>query len=150
MDPITYTLLVKASQQLRQLSLYGTEESGVDDGDRSSASTEPDLRPKQTKHDQTKSKQQEQEKPKGHNVTVDDQCEYQLTSTINGLCHKEEELELPTIFLTDLQSSSAKDTEQVMKPVRKKTHDPSPPLTPSLFPGLQPTIHFPMPDEPCE
>ena len=159
MDPITYTLLVKASQQLKQLSLNfesGTEESGADDGDKRSASTEPDLRifkPKHTKHDQTKPKQQEQDKPTGQNVTVDDQCEYQLTSTSNGLCHKEVELELPTIFLTD---SSIKDTEQVMKPVGpllKKTHNPSlpsPPLTPSLFPGLQPTIHFPMPDEPCE
>ena len=28
--------------------------------------------------------------------------------------------------------------------------DPSPPLTPSLFPGLEPTIHFPMPNEPCK
>lgn len=159
MDPITYTLLVKASQQLRQLSLnfgFGTEKSGVNDGesgvdgDKISASTEPGVRPKQTKHDQLKPKQQEQEKPKGQNVTIDDQCEYQLTSTINGLCHKEVELELPTIFLTDY---SIKDTEQVMKPLLKKTHDPSlpsPPLTPSLFPGLQPTIHFPMPDEPCE
>ena len=27
---------------------------------------------------------------------------------------------------------------------------PSPPLTPSLFPSLGPTIHFPMPNEPCE
>ena len=27
---------------------------------------------------------------------------------------------------------------------------PSPALTPSFFPGLPPTIHFPLPNEPCE
>lgn len=154
MDPITYTLLVKASKQLKQLSLNPdseTEESGANDGDQNSAPTEPNFKLKQTNPDQTKPKQHKQEKPKEQKVTTDDQCEDKLTTTNN-------DKDIPTLFLTELNSSSVKEPVTTSQPLAtgkefKEPRDPSlpsPPLTPSLFPGLEPTIHFPMTDEPCE
>lgn len=46
--------------------------------------------------------------------------------------------------------SAAAPTLLTSLDIPRGSEAPSPPLTPSLFPGIPPTIHFPLPNEPCK
>lgn len=168
-DPITYTLLQKACQQLQQLSIDSSSDTDDSETKEDITSRKHVLRmPRHTKQDQTKPKHdhhhyREHEKPIGQRVTKSDQSEPKPATFDNGLLHKE--VALPITCFAETKRRSNKEAMPGRKPVALSstlpltearegvTRDPSlpsPPLTPSLFPGLEPTIHFPMPDEPCE
>ena len=137
-DLVTRTLLQKACHQLQELSVESstdtdTGEEGSSDVEtmhtRKIKTTEKETlqEPRRTKHDETepnsfiKDHQQEQEKPKEQ----------------RSIGRKADSLP-PT----------GRREGGVITPPDPSI--PSPALTPSRFPGQQPTIHFPMADELCE
>lgn len=125
-DPITYTLLQKASQQLEQLLI--TSDSDTDEATTNYRSYLQPRKPRYSKGSHSK--------PNKHQrTTKTDQSE-------------------PKPSTSDQRVQETDDTCFTRKPQMPYISEPitlhSQPLTPSLFPGLEPTIHFPMPDEPCE
>ena len=131
-DLATYSLIKKASQQLELLSIASDSE----DSSSSDTSHSPDL-PRSRRHRKTK------RTSSGPNRTTPGQG---LAKTD----HSEPKSDQRPNERPDLTGPSAITEIEDMALKKIAPPLPSPPLTPSLFPSLGPTIHFPMPNEPCE
>ena len=78
--------------------------------------------------------------------------------SVGACCATTESAHLPAAVSCSADASCAMKTEGASTPPTLLTsldgprgcEQPSPPLTPSLFPGIQPTIHFPLPSEACK
>ena len=131
-DFVTRTLLQKACHQLQQFSVESSTDT--DSGEEGSS----DVETMHTRRIKTMEKEILQEPRR----TKHDETE-------------------PNSFIKDHQQGQEKPKEQrsmgrkadSLPPTGRGEPDPSipsPALTSSLFPGQQPTIHFPMADELCE
>ena len=133
-DLATYSLIKKASQQLELLSIAS------DSGGSSSSDTShsPDL-PRSRRHRKTK------RTSSGPNRTMPAQglakTDHTEQQKFDQRHNERPDLAGPST-ITEIEAMALR--EKIAPPL------PSPPLTPSLFPSLGPTIHFPMPNEPCE
>ena len=132
-DTATYILLKKASQQLELLSIASNSEDSISSSRSRGSADLPRLRkPRRTKHTTSRPNHT----TTGQRVTTTDQTDLKQNHT-------------PREKLSDPSTSKA-ETEAAAVREERVPSLPSPPLTPSLFPHLAPTIHFPMPNEPCE
>ncbi|CAI8033081.1 Tubulin polyglutamylase TTLL4 [Geodia barretti] len=131
-DLATYSLIKKASQQLELLSIAS------DSGGSSSSDTShsPDL-PRSRRHRKTK------RTSSGPNRTTPAQglakTDHTEQQKFDQRHNERPDLAGPST-ITEIEAMALR--EKIAPPL------PSPPLTPSLFPSLGPTIHFPMPNEP--